>query len=195
MERRRELLALFAEVQASSDTIAASHPDWPCGRGCGGCCRTLARVPDLTRSEWTLIEEALAELPAEEREACLQAAGSLADQLRDRGEEGPCQCPLYDADGQLCRVYEARPLGCRSYGFYAGRSHDAWCGLVAEHVKDAREHVMTGNHDALEARLTRLDSERQDLLSWLAERSTAKRAPASVLPGAAIGHEAEDMRD
>jgi Fe-S-cluster containining protein len=178
MELGKHLLRLYDEVQGRNAALAEAHPSWPCARGCGACCSTLARVPELTRSEWLLFEAALLALPEAERRACLTAAHRLGEQLRQRAlatraagrdpsDEGPCACPLYNAAEQVCRVYAARPLACRSYGFYAGRSHDAWCSLVATHVAEVRDSLVLGNHDALEARLLRLDGERRDLLAWL----------------------------
>lgn len=182
MQSRTKLLALFDEVQARSGALMNERPAWPCGRGCGGCCQTLARAPELTRSEWLLLDAALLALPELEREDCLEKASQLAAELHARGQEGPCECPMFDASTQVCRVYEARPLACRSYGFYAGRSHDAWCQLVADHVADVRENLIVGNLDALETRLSRLDSERRDLLTWLGFATPTERvhSPAST---------------
>lgn len=160
------MLTLFHEVEARSRALAEQHAPWPCGRGCGDCCRSLARMPELTRTEWELLKEALLALPATERDACLVRAREQAAALRAEGREGPCQCPLFDAERQICRVYAARPLACRSYGFYAGRSHDAWCGKVAAHVAEVRDELVLGNYDALEAGLARVDAERRDLLAW-----------------------------
>jgi Fe-S-cluster containining protein len=168
MHSHRKLLELFDEVNERSQALALTHAQWPCARGCGACCQKLARVPELTRSEWQLFEEAMLSLPETVREECLAKARLLARELNARGEEGPCVCPMFDAEAQACRVYAARPLACRSYGFYAGRSHDAWCNLVAEHVREVRDTLVFGNLDALEARLARMGSESRDLLSWLA---------------------------
>lgn len=167
MEHNKHLLALFDEVQLRNRALASAHPGWPCARGCGTCCSSLARVPELTHSEWLLFEAALLALPEAERLSCLEAARLLGERQRETGLEGPCVCPLYNAHDQLCRVYEARPLACRSYGFYAGRSHDAWCSLVTEHVAELRDTLVLGNYDALEARLTRAAGEGHSLLSWL----------------------------
>jgi Fe-S-cluster containining protein len=169
MHLSKKLLALFDEVQARSGELSAQHPSWPCTRGCGACCKSLARVPELTRSEWLLLEAALFALPEAEREACLGAARDLGKSVEECGE-AHCVCPMFDASAQTCRVYEARPLACRSYGFYAGRSHDAWCNLVTEHVAEVRDGLVLGNLDPLEARLSRMDGERHDLLTWLARR-------------------------
>ena len=91
----------------------------------------------------------------------------LASSVREHGRDQRCECPLFDAHSETCRVYAARPLVCRSYGFYAGRKHDAWCELVAAHVADTRDHLLLGNLDAVEAELGRIDADRRSLLDWL----------------------------
>lgn len=177
MDGRRRLQVLFAEVERRTAALSGAHRGWPCARGCGACCRSLARVPELTRAEWELVRDALAALPEEERTACSEGARALARAVRVRGREQRCQCPLFDPVRQTCRVYAARPLACRSYGFYAGRSHDAWCELVADHVAQVRGALVFGNLDALERELTRAAGERRSLLDWLGLAPGAGEAP------------------
>lgn len=167
MRERRQLRVLFDEVAARASALSAAQPGWPCTRGCGACCRSLARVPELTHAEWQLLEQALSALSQEERALCMEAARALEASVREHGEQR-CQCPFFDGAREVCRVYDARPLACRSYGFYAGRSHDAWCKLVEAHVSEQRDQLVLGNLDALEADLTRLGGERRSLLDWLA---------------------------
>jgi Fe-S-cluster containining protein len=167
MTERRRLQVLFAEVATRASALGAEHPGWPCMRGCGACCRALARVPELTRAEWELLERALDGMSDDERSACLQEAHRLEASVREHGAERRCQCPFFDGTHEACRVYEARPLACRSYGFYAGRSHDAWCTLVEAHVAEVRDTLVLGNLDALESELTRSGGERRGLLDWL----------------------------
>ena len=167
MERTRRLLALFDEVGARAAALSREHAGWPCTRGCGACCRSLARVPELTRSEWELLAGALERLPEPERASCHERARALAAALRERGADQRCECPLFDPHGETCRVYAARPLACRSYGFYAGRQHDAWCELVAAHVADSRDRLLLGTLEGVEAELARIDPERRSLLAWL----------------------------
>ncbi len=176
MSQKRPLQLLFDEVAARCATLTEAHPGWPCARGCGACCRSLASVPALTRAEWLLIEAALDALPERERSACLSEAGAL------QHEDQRCQCPFFASHGEVCRIYDARPLACRSYGFYAGRGHDAWCELVTQHVAEARDRLVLGNLDASEAELARLGGERRGLRSWLAGYERA-RTEGSSLPG------------
>jgi Fe-S-cluster containining protein len=119
-------------------------------------------VPELSSCEWELLEAALLALPQAEREACVQRATALPD-------DGPVQCPLLDPDAGVCRVYDARPLACRSYGFYVQRDHDAWCERVAAHVERERERLVFGNHAALDRDLQRIDREQRSLKTRLVE--------------------------
>ncbi len=70
----------------------------------GECCQlaTTKRPPWLWPSEWWLLEEALK-----------AARRPLPPARADGG------CPFLDASGVRCSVYEARPLGCRT--FFCGR--------------------------------------------------------------------------
>jgi Fe-S-cluster containining protein len=144
-----------------------AHAGWPCRSGCDACCRRLARVPELTQLEWEPLARALRALPTAEQAACLRAAEALEDHVRAHGERDPLTCPLLDGERGLCRVYASRPLACRSYGFYAGRSHDAWCSKVAAHVAPVRDGLIFGNLDALERDLADCGGPRRDLLSLL----------------------------
>jgi len=105
-----ELRELVAE---RCGRIAEEHGDWPCRRGCAECCRRLAALPSLTRAEWESLQQAIEEsLPDwRERVAPLVAAVPAA----------PVTCPFLDRDSGACLVYEARPLACRTYGFYRER--------------------------------------------------------------------------
>lgn len=171
MSQRRPLQLLFDEVAARCATLTEAHPAWPCAQGCGACCRSLARVPELTRAEWQRIEEALDALPDAQLSACLTQANAL----QHTDEDQRCQCPFFDPNGDTCRIYEARPLACRTYGFYTGRRHDAWCELVAAHLTEVRERLVLGNLDASESTLAREGGERRGLLAWLADyRQRAK---------------------
>ncbi|HEX6242092.1 MAG TPA: YkgJ family cysteine cluster protein [Polyangiales bacterium] len=180
MHARPRLLALFEEVGARASALVREHPGWPCARGCGACCRSLARVPELTRSEWELLEQTLRALPGRERASCLERARALAQTQRGQAGDQRCACPFFDAEGELCRVYQGRPLACRSYGFYAGRSHDAWCQLVAAHVEGARERLVLGNLDGVEADLSRIDGERRSLLDWLGLSASTPEVSAAT---------------
>jgi Fe-S-cluster containining protein len=161
MTAGRALRVLHEQVDARVRALTSAHPGWPCARGCDACCRRLARVPELAKCEWELLEPAVRALPSPERESCLERAAALRD-------DGPVQCPLLDPDAGVCLVYAARPLACRSYGFYVERDHDAWCERVAAHVAHERERLVFGNHAALDRELQQIDGEPRSLKTWLA---------------------------
>ena len=93
----------------------------------------------------------------------------LTDELRERiraskGAARPVTCPLLDTAAGACRVYCARPIACRAYGFYAERGMVLGCGRIEAMPED----VVWGNQTALEERLDGLGPARE-LAAWLAE--------------------------
>ena len=144
-------------VRQRAEEIAAIHGNWPCRKGCDDCCRHLASVPKITREEWERIVAALDRLPAE------AAAQALC---RIRGcHSQPSICPLLDLDTGCCLVYEARPLACRAYGFYAERESVLGCHRI-ESIAAECPDVVWGNHATLEERLSSLGPS-ADLWEWL----------------------------
>lgn len=147
------------EVRLRTEAIAAAHGDWPCRKGCDDCCRHLAAAPRVTQEEWGLIAHALTALPPD-------SAGSVRQRVRDSaGATRPVVCPLLDCESGTCLVYEARPVACRAYGFYAERSDVLGCRRI-EVVSRTSNDIVWGNHAALEERLQRLGSS-AELSVWL----------------------------
>jgi Fe-S-cluster containining protein len=64
-------------------------------------------------------------------------------------------CPLLDARSGTCLVYEARPVACRAYGFYAEREFVLGCFRIRA-IADELPDVVWGNHVALEGELRAL---------------------------------------
>ena len=163
------LRVLDGEIASRVADITAAQPDFPCRKGCDHCCRHLAALPQLTAPEWDLLRSGIEQLPA-------STQADVRARLAALGPEPPrpVACPLLDSGTGACLVYTHRPIACRTYGFYTGRAHDAWCGLVADHVAQLDAPALLGNLDASEAALTRIGScgplppdERRDLLDWL----------------------------
>jgi hypothetical protein len=101
-----ELLAdwrqLARRVDAFFDAAQQRQPgSFACRAGCTACCQQDLSVMFV---EAVAIAEALAQLPAAQREAI----------AADAARSGP-PCAFLGEDG-LCRVYDARPLVCRSHG-------------------------------------------------------------------------------
>jgi Fe-S-cluster containining protein len=75
-------------------------------------------------------------------------------------------CPLLDEKSGACLVYAARPVACRTYGFYADREGGLYCTLIEEYAATTHT-IVWGNHEAVEARLDAIGS-RRNLVEWLA---------------------------
>ena len=79
-------------------------------------------------------------------------------------------CPLLDTDSGTCLVYEARPVACRAYGFYAERQYVLGCSRI-EWIAEQAPDVVWGNQAALEDRLDGLGP--AEVLSfWISDNST-----------------------
>lgn len=142
---RSELLGLYERIDARCREILEARPDWPCARGCDGCCRRLAEPPRATAAEWGLLLEGFARLDA-------AARGKVRERLAALSER-PFTCPLLDEATGACRVYATRLAACRTYGFFRSGEAGLWCGRVRE-LADGAGELVFGNQDALEARLT-----------------------------------------
>ncbi|HYC54257.1 MAG TPA: YkgJ family cysteine cluster protein [Candidatus Binatia bacterium] len=92
IERRRDLLSIYAEAEASL-------PARDCMRSTG-CCRfaLTGREPHVTQAEVDLLLEHLA------------SQGRRVPPPRRDGA-----CPFLAGDETTCTVYEARPFGCRTH--------------------------------------------------------------------------------
>ena len=149
---RSELCQIQQAVQNRVDETAAAHCDWPCRKGCDDCCRHLASVPQITRDEWEPIAAALSAMPQAVAESLHERILASADSVR------PVVCPLLDTSAGACMIYEARPVACRTYGFYADRHQVLGCRRI-EARAEGRPEIVWGNHAAIEDRLRALGAE------------------------------------
>jgi uncharacterized protein len=134
------LVQIQAAVQARTDEITAAHPEWPCRKGCDDCCRSLAAAPRVSAAEWEEIRAAIDALP-----------GNIAASVRERIRAGESKvCPLLDSEAGACLVYGARPIACRTYGFYAEREWVLGCARIAA-IAAEKCDVVWGNHAAIES--------------------------------------------
>jgi len=146
-------------VEARSRRISTAHGDWPCRKGCDDCCRRLASAPRVSAVEWGLIAAAIDALP-------IDTAATVRQRIRESASTTrPVTCPLLDRNTGACLIYDARPIACRAYGFYAERDLVLGCeriaALAAEHPD-----IVWGNHAALEDRQREL-GETAPLAEWL----------------------------
>ena len=150
------LAALDAEVGTRVAAIRADHPDWLCGKGCDACCRRLATLPQLTPPEAERLRAALAALPVAEVATIRRRLDALGP-----APAAPVTCPLLDPQSGACPVYAARPLACRSYGFYVERDTGLYCAEIEARVAaGAYPEVIWGHQGRLETRLAALGETR-----------------------------------
>src|SRR5262245_38625010 len=127
MEGRLEQLRAFdARIAARVEAVRAVRPDWPCRRGCDACCRSLARPLEMTAVEWARVDAAVSALDPAARATVAERVAAVRD--------GPTVCPYLDEIRGECRIYEARPLACRTYGFFVARDGAEHCSIIEEDV-------------------------------------------------------------
>lgn len=155
--------SLRAKVEARSRATQQEHAFWPCTRGCDHCCRTLPSLPNVTRTEWEEMRAAMSRMPPNLR-------ASIEARIRNAPARGPLTCPLLDEAEGTCRIYEARPIACRTYGFYTEWDAGLHCDEVTRAVRDhdAEERVVWGNGEAIAEDMKPL-GETKTLDVWLGE--------------------------
>ena len=146
-------------VAARVDAICSADPAWPCRKGCDDCCRSLASVPVVSMEEWRQISAALDAMPAGQASELRTRIRESASALR------PVTCPLLDTNSGSCLVYEARPIACRSYGFYAERGKVLGCDRIVT-ISTQQSGIVWGNHTMLEQQLDTLGPA-TELFVWL----------------------------
>lgn len=155
------LSTLHTVIENRVATIRSHTPDWLCGKGCANCCRSLAQIPQLTESEWTLLQEGLAALTPEVIAQIKQNVTVLAQQ-----SARPFVCPLLDQATNACPVYAQRPIACRTYGFYVQRELGLYCADIEAQVTDGLlADVVWGNHDVIDQTLATF-GETRALTDW-----------------------------
>lgn len=159
MSNTDQLHVIQEEVRLRVEDIASTRGTWPCRKGCDDCCRSLASVPIVTRREWQLLAAELARLES-----------ATADAIRERIRKSatasrPVVCPMLDRHSGTCLVYDARPIACRSYGFYLERESVLGCHRI-EQVAEESPGVIWGNGTALNDKLQPLGPA-AELFRWL----------------------------
>lgn len=158
-----KLQSLHADIDARVQHIREGQPDWPCAKGCDACCRQLARLPQLTASEWELLRPAIAALPPDQLETVRRKMDAVAAQ-----NSAPVACPLLDEASGACPVYAQRPVACRTYGFYVQRGIGLYCQEIKSGVdRGELADVVWGNQDAIERALAESGDTRA-LDAWFA---------------------------
>lgn len=99
---------------------------------------------------------------------------------RELGDARPVVCPLLDTTAGLCRIYDARPIACRTYGFYADRDGVLGCHRILE-VAETDDAVVWGNHGGIESERRAL-GESRSLLSWIGSADPEVRKASTPRP-------------
>lgn len=150
-------------IAARAEAIREAHPFWPCKAGCDHCCRSLPHLPVVTRLEWKNLCEAIAAQEDGDRR-------ELAERIRSAPQTGPVSCPLLDDARGTCTIYEARPVACRTYGYYTEWDAGLHCEKVERAVREhgATDLIVWGNGEAIAQDLAPLGAAKP-LDVWLRE--------------------------
>jgi Fe-S-cluster containining protein len=69
-------------------------------------------------------------------------------------------CPYLDEHEGACRIYDARPIACRTYGFFVARDHDQYCEQIETTVNDRGDTAIVWGHaEALRQDVARLSGQ------------------------------------
>ena len=158
------LAEIHANIEQRVEAIREDHPEWLCRAGCEGCCHRLAEIPQLTTSEWALLQEGLATLSEPLQQRIRQSVEFLAEQTIR-----PIVCPMLDQSTGTCRVYAYRPTACRTYGFYVDRDKGLYCQDIEVQAASGKlDNVIWGNQDAIDQQL-KGTGETRELTAWFAD--------------------------
>jgi Fe-S-cluster containining protein len=158
-----KLTRLYADIDARVNTIREGNTDWQCKMGCDGCCHRLAEIPRLTRTEWDFLQTGLSALPIEIRQEIIQAVTELSEQSTQF-----VVCPMLDKSKGACRVYECRPVACRTFGYYVQHDKGLYCNDILECVTSgALNEVVWGNQNIIDRQLSSF-GDTKDLTEWFA---------------------------
>jgi Fe-S-cluster containining protein len=162
------LIQIQQQVHERVAAIASAHPAWPCHKGCDDCCRSLASEPLVSEAEWQRVAQAIDALPN---------ASLLYDRIcATAGQPRPVTCALLDQSTGACLIYDARPIACRTYGFYAERDKVLGCYRIEALAQDPT--ILWGNHATIEAQLLTL-GRAQELSAWLTTSGTTAGTDSS----------------
>jgi Fe-S-cluster containining protein len=159
-----KLIQLHEDIDTRVNAIRESHTNWQCKMGCDGCCKRLAEIPQLTSSEWDLLRIGLTNLSPEIREEITQTVAKLSAHSTQF-----VICPMLDKSQGNCRVYEHRPVACRTYGYYVQHDKGLYCNDILERVSSGElDKVVWGNQNTIDRQLKRL-GDSKDLTQWFAD--------------------------
>ena len=145
-DTQQKLQELDERIAARSQAIRVEHDWWPCQRGCDQCCRQLAHPPELSSEEWVRVDEAVAKLAVPTRAEIEMKINALLLQIAEEAVGSHVVCPYLNESEGACHIYEARPVACRTYGFFVARDHDQYCQLIETEVASRPDQaIVWGN--------------------------------------------------
>lgn len=109
----------------------------------------------MTEPEWQHVQSAIGKL-SEEQQHEIQSRLAALRQDTTR----PITCPFLHEGA--CSIYEARPIACRTYGFYVERDKGLYCGIIEQ--LDTTD-VVWGNAVSVDEAMTAFGPTRT-LLEW-----------------------------
>lgn len=161
-QAQQKLLDLEQRIEVRVQDIRASRDWWPCRRGCDRCCRQLAQPPELSLQEWVRIDEAIAALPVPIRAEIEQKIDKLLVQIAENTVTSQIMCPYLDENEGACRIYDARPIACRTYGFFVARDGNDYCQIIKNEVSsriDTATDIIWGNAESIRNEIERVCGE------------------------------------
>ena len=151
IDRLKQAFGLADEVWTGAAARTAPG-EVACRAGCFGCCVGLF---DISMPEAALVREGVARLSAPDREEVVHRSRRIVEETAtffpgdaragllepERSEESDDEyfevvadrsCPMLELPSGRCRIYEERPITCRTYGFAWARDGAVFhppCGL------------------------------------------------------------------
>lgn len=158
-----KLIQLHTDIDTRVNAIREGNTDWQCKMGCDACCRRLAEVPRLTAIEWDLLQSGLTALSSETLQEIREAVAALSEQSTPF-----VVCPMLDKLKGACKVYEYRPVACRTYGYYVQHDKGLYCNDILTRVtSDDLKDVVWGNQNTIDRQLNRF-GDTKNLTEWFA---------------------------
>ena len=102
--------------------------------------------PELSPAEWTRVDAAVASLPTPIQAVVAQKIEALLRQGVEQTLSTAVVYPYLDEQEGACRIYDARPIACRTYGFFVARDHDQYCGQIETAVNERGDAAIVWGH-------------------------------------------------
>ncbi len=129
--------------------------------GCDGCCKRLAEILRLTRTEWDLLQTGLSNLSSEILNEITQMVAELSTQLSQL-----LACPMLDKLQGIYKVYDYRPIVCRTYGYYVRHDKGFYCTNILEQVSSGKlDEVVWKNQNIIDRQFSSF-GDAKNLTEW-----------------------------